>query len=75
MDHILLRDLDIPDIGRFETYVENGGYDGLKKAIHDYSPAEVIQIVLDSNLRGGAGQASRPGANGASSRRMRRSST
>jgi len=55
MDHILLRDLDIPDIGRFETYVENGGYDGLKKAIHDYSPAEVIQIVLDSNLRGRGG--------------------
>ena len=55
MTHILLRDLDIPDIWRFETYVANGGYDGLKKAVQEYSPDQVIQIVLDSNLRGRGG--------------------
>lgn len=55
MTHILLRDLDIPDIGQFDTYVANGGYEGLKKAIQGYSPSEVIQIVLDSNLRGRGG--------------------
>jgi NADH-quinone oxidoreductase subunit F len=55
MTHILLRDLDIPDIRRFETYIANGGYDGLRKAVQEYSPEQVIQIVLDSNLRGRGG--------------------
>jgi NADH-quinone oxidoreductase subunit F len=55
MTHILLRDLDIPDIWQFETYVANGGYDGLKKAVQEHSPDQVIQIVLDSNLRGRGG--------------------
>jgi NADH-quinone oxidoreductase subunit F len=55
MTHILLRDLDIPDIWRFETYTANGGYDGLKKAVQEYSPEQVIQIVQDANLRGRGG--------------------
>ncbi|MBN2305886.1 MAG: NADH-quinone oxidoreductase subunit NuoF [Anaerolineae bacterium] len=55
MAHILLRDRDIPDIWQFDTYVANGGYDGLKKAVQDHVPAEVIQIVLESNLRGRGG--------------------
>jgi len=55
MAHILLRDLDIPDIWQFDTYVANGGYEGLKQAIGNHTPAEVIQIVLDANLRGRGG--------------------
>lgn len=54
MTHILLRDLDVPDIWQFDTYVKNGGYEGLKKAV-GLTPAEVIQIVIDSNLRGRGG--------------------
>lgn len=55
MEHILLRDLEIPDIGQFETYREHGGYEGLRIAIQEHTPAEVIQIVLDANLRGRGG--------------------
>jgi NADH-quinone oxidoreductase subunit F len=55
MAYILLRDLDIPDIWQFDTYVANGGYDGLKKAVQEYTPAEVIQVVLEANLRGRGG--------------------
>jgi NADH-quinone oxidoreductase subunit F len=55
MEHILLRDLDIPDIWQFETYTAHGGYDGLKQAVQDYAPTEVIQLVKDSNLRGRGG--------------------
>jgi len=55
MEHILLCDLDVPDIKRFETYVAHGGYEALKKAVRDLSPDEVIQIVSDSNLRGRGG--------------------
>ncbi len=55
MAHILLRNRDIADIWQFETYVAHGGYEGLRKAIKEHTPAEVIQIVLDSNLRGRGG--------------------
>jgi NADH-quinone oxidoreductase subunit F len=54
MAHILLRDLDIPDIGKFDVYVANGGYEGLRKAL-TLKPDEVTNIVKDSNLRGRGG--------------------
>ena len=54
MTHILLRDLDISGIAKFETYVAHGGYEGLKKAVA-LPPADVIQLVIDSNLRGRGG--------------------
>lgn len=54
MPHILLRDLDIPDIAKFDVYVANGGYEGLRKALALH-PDEVTQIVKDSNLRGRGG--------------------
>src|SRR5258708_4788474 len=56
MAYILLRDLDIPDIGKFDGYSKPGGYEGLRKALGMATEA-VTQIVKDSNLpgRGGAG--------------------
>ncbi|MEP7285779.1 MAG: NADH-quinone oxidoreductase subunit NuoF [Chloroflexota bacterium] len=54
MPHILLRDLDIPDIGKIEVYTQNGGYEGLRKAL-TMQPDEVIQVVKDSGLRGRGG--------------------
>lgn len=55
MTHILLRELDIPDIGEMEVYLANGGYDGLKKALSDHQPDDVINIVRESGLRGRGG--------------------
>jgi NADH-quinone oxidoreductase subunit F len=55
MTHILLRNRDIPDIWQFRTYVANGGYDALKKAVQTLSTDDVIRIVTDSNLRGRGG--------------------
>src|SRR5437868_3782123 len=54
MPHNLLRELDIPNIGNFNVYTKNGGYEGLKKAL-GMTPDEVTQIVKDSNLRGRGG--------------------
>jgi NADH-quinone oxidoreductase subunit F len=54
MPHILLRELDIPDIGNFDVYVAHGGYEALRKAL-TMQPDEVIQVVKDSNLRGRGG--------------------
>src|SRR5260221_1934131 len=52
--HILLRELDIPDIRKFDVYPANGGYEGLRKAL-SMTPDEVTQVVKDSNLRGRGG--------------------
>ena len=54
MQNILLRNRDIPDIGQFDVYTRNGGYDGLRKAL-DMTPDAVIGQVKDSNLRGRGG--------------------
>ncbi len=55
MTHILLRNRDLPDIWQFDTYVANGGYDGLKKAVLEMTPENVTQLVMDANLRGRGG--------------------
>jgi len=49
-----LRDLEIPDIGNFDVYTKNGGYEGPKKAL-GMAPDEVTAVVKDSNLRGRGG--------------------
>ena len=55
MTHILLRELDIPNIKEIDVYLANGGYDGLKKALAEHQPDEVIDIVKASGLRGRGG--------------------
>jgi NADH-quinone oxidoreductase subunit F len=55
MAHILLRHRDVENIHRYDIYVQNGGYEGLKKAIREHAPDEVINIVKTSNIRGRGG--------------------
>lgn len=54
-EHILLRDVDISNIGEFDVYAKNGGFDALKKVVTAGNPDDVIQEVMDSNLRGRGG--------------------
>ncbi len=54
-EHIILRDLDIPDIAQFDVYVNHGGYQALRKAIKENTPDQVIDIVKRANLRGRGG--------------------
>lgn len=54
-EHILLRDLDIPDIGKYEVYRKNGGYQALTKAVKEMTPEGVIEVVKNSGLRGRGG--------------------
>jgi NADH-quinone oxidoreductase subunit F len=51
---VLLRNVGIPNSHTLAVYRERGGYQGLKKAL-EKSPAEVVQAVKDSNLRGRGG--------------------
>ena len=55
MAHILLRHRDVNDIHKLDVYREHGGYDGLKKAVTEMTPAEVIDVVRASGLRGRGG--------------------
>lgn len=52
--HVLLRARDIPNIKDIDVYVKNGGYEALKKVVK-MKPAEVIDEVKKSNLRGRGG--------------------
>ena len=52
--NIIYREKDIPDIKNFDVYMKNDGWEGFKQAIA-MTPAEVIDIVKASNLRGRGG--------------------
>ncbi|MGB1286660.1 MAG: complex I 51 kDa subunit family protein, partial [Aggregatilineales bacterium] len=52
--HILLRGEEVENIHEYAVYTQNGGYEGLTKAL-SMSQDEVIQEVKDSGLRGRGG--------------------
>jgi NADH-quinone oxidoreductase subunit F len=52
---ILLRNRDITNIHQLDVYLANGGYDGLKKALAEYTPDDVKNIVRKANIRGRGG--------------------
>ncbi|MGQ9548875.1 MAG: NADH-quinone oxidoreductase subunit NuoF [Roseiflexus sp.] len=54
-EHIVLRDLDIEHIADFEIYLRHGGYEALRIAVTERTPADIAQIVKDSGLRGRGG--------------------
>jgi NADH-quinone oxidoreductase subunit F len=55
MAHILLRHRDIENIHKLAVYRANGGYEALQKALNEYQPGELIDIVKASGLRGRGG--------------------
>ena len=54
---ILTRNVHRPNSERIQTYLSQGGYQGLEKALHQMTPAEVIDVVKESKLRGRGGAA------------------
>lgn len=52
--NIILRANDIENIREFDVYVENGGYEALKKCL-EMGRDEVINVMKASNLRGRGG--------------------
>ncbi|AEW06244.1 NADH dehydrogenase subunit F [Sulfobacillus acidophilus DSM 10332] len=53
--HVLLRNQEIPDIDQFDVYMAHGGYDALKKALAEYEPEALVDLVKRSGLRGRGG--------------------
>lgn len=53
--HIVRRNGGHIDPERIEEYIATGGYEALYQALHDMSPAEVIETITRSGLRGRGG--------------------
>ena len=54
-EHVLLRHRDIPNIQKLNVYRQNGGFEVFQKVVTSMKPAEVIEIVKASGLRGRGG--------------------
>ncbi len=54
-EYIVLRNRDIPDIGQIDVYVDNGGYETARTVLTTMQPAEVVDVVKASGLRGRGG--------------------
>jgi NADH-quinone oxidoreductase subunit F len=52
---VLLRRVGKPNSQSLESYQADGGYRALHKALNDMTPAQVVQVVKDSALRGRGG--------------------
>jgi NADH-quinone oxidoreductase subunit F len=55
MEKILFKYIDIPDQYKIDIYIQNGGYRALPKALKEYSPGDLIEMVKKSGLRGRGG--------------------
>lgn len=52
---ILLKNIDKPNQKEIKTYEANGGFEGAKKVIGKVAPADLIEMVKQSGLRGRGG--------------------
>src|SRR6266487_3459935 len=54
---IITKDIDAPGLDSLEGYLQHGGYEALVKALKEYPPDELVEMVKKSGLRvrGGAG--------------------
>jgi NADH-quinone oxidoreductase subunit F len=55
MQKVLLRNVGILNSHEIETYVSRGGYQALATALKEHSPSGIVEIVLNSGLRGRGG--------------------
>lgn len=51
----LLADIGTVKPDSVDSYVQNGGYEGLKKTLKECKPEDVVSVVKDSGLRGRGG--------------------
>jgi NADH-quinone oxidoreductase subunit F len=54
-EFILLRHRNIPGLNKLEVYQQNGGFEAFRKVVTGMQPAEVVDVVKASGLRGRGG--------------------
>lgn len=52
---IVTKDMDAPGIDTLEGYRQHGGYSALEKALKEYLPDDLVEMVKKSGLRGRGG--------------------
>lgn len=52
---IVTKNLDVPGIDTIEVYRQHGGYEALAKALMEYQPEQIVEMVKKSGLRGRGG--------------------
>ncbi len=52
---LLTKNMHVPNLQHINVYESLGGYGALRKALREYKPADVIEIVKKSGLRGRGG--------------------
>jgi NADH-quinone oxidoreductase subunit F len=55
MEKFLLRNVGIPNSHDIDVYIERGGYRALAKALKEFKPQELVNLVRESGLRGRGG--------------------
>jgi NADH-quinone oxidoreductase subunit F len=53
--YLLLRHREIPNLDQLDVYRQNDGFAAFEKVVKSMQPAEVMQLVKDSGLRGRGG--------------------
>jgi NADH-quinone oxidoreductase subunit F len=54
-EHVVLRDLDVPNIADLDVYLQHEGYEALRMAVKEKTPGDVINVVKEAGLRGRGG--------------------
>ena len=67
---ILYEHLDVPNINTFDVFRQHDGYTRFEKAIAEYQPEEIADMVKDAGLKGRGGAGFSTGENGASSQEI-----
>src|SRR5437763_16021052 len=52
---IITKDIDAPGLDTIEGYRQHGGYEALEKALKEYQPDDLVEMVEKSGLRGRGG--------------------
>jgi len=55
MEKILFKNIDYPEQYKIDVYIKNGGYRALPKALKEYKPDDLVEMVKESGLRGRGG--------------------
>src|SRR2546428_3321213 len=52
---IVTKDIDVPGIDTLESYRQHGGYEAVAKALREYQPDALVEMMKKSGLRGRGG--------------------
>ncbi|MFH1574405.1 MAG: NADH-quinone oxidoreductase subunit NuoF [Acidobacteriota bacterium] len=52
---VLTKNMHVPNLTRIDVYESLGGYQALRKTLGQHSPAEIVELVKKSGLRGRGG--------------------